>query len=132
MHDREDVLEKRWREKQERCEPEPEPYREPDAVRARRQAAEHEDAWNAWFDNRLDQRLEEERADLIEVVGLALGEALDDQREDARQQLHDEVRALRIELAEVSTVVSELRQVIASEHARVLDLPPLPRVRDLN
>lgn len=48
-------------------------------------------------DNRFDQRLEEERADLIEIVGLALGEALDDQREDARQQLHEEVRALRID-----------------------------------
>ena len=48
-------------------------------MRARRQAAEHDDAWNKWLD-RLDQRLEEERADLIEIVGLALGEALDDAR----------------------------------------------------
>jgi hypothetical protein len=29
-------------------------------------------------------------------------------------------------------VVSELRQVIASEHAQVLDLPPLPLARRVN
>jgi hypothetical protein len=47
-------------------------------------------------------------------------------------KLHGEARALRSELAELSTVVSELRRIIASEHARVLDLPPLPRAGRVN
>jgi hypothetical protein len=39
---------------------------------------------------------------------------------------------LQTELAELSTIVSEPRQVIASEHAGVLDLPPLPLARRVN
>jgi hypothetical protein len=114
-------------------------YRETDGMAARRLQAEHDAAWNAWLDARLDERLQDERDFMVEAVGTALGEAtadlrdeIDEQRKKARQQLHEEVKLLRAELCELSTVVSELRKVIASEHARVLDLPALPQSRRVN
>ena len=115
-----------------RREPEPEPYRETDAMRARRQAAEHEAAWNAWFDTRLDQRLSDERNVICEIVAEALGQALDNERQDAGHQPHETVKTLRTEVAELSTIVSELRQDIACERASVVDLPPLPRIGRAN
>ena len=127
-----DMLEKRRRDMPEHHEPEPEPYREPDAVRARRLAAEHERAWSEWFDNKFDRRIGEERDTVFEIVAQALAQALDEERRDTRQELHEEVKALRTELAEVTTIVGELRQVIASEQARVVDLPPLPLVPRVN
>jgi hypothetical protein len=39
---------------------------------------------------------------------------------------------LRTEFCELSTVVTELRQMLAAENAKVLDLPPLPLVRQVN
>jgi hypothetical protein len=106
--------------------------REPDAVLARRRAAEHDRAWNQWLDTRLDQRISDERDTVLEIVAQALALALEDESRDFKQRLHEEVRALRTELAELSTVVSELRQVTASEHARVVDLPPLPLAQRVN
>jgi hypothetical protein len=69
----EGVLEKRWRETRERREPEPDPYRETDAMRRRRQATEHERAWSDWFDTKFDQRIIEERNTICEIVAEALG-----------------------------------------------------------
>ena len=49
--------------------------------------------------------------------------------ENAREELSEEVRKLRIELCETHTTLNELRSVIASDKARVVDLPsPLRRV----
>jgi hypothetical protein len=42
------------------------------------------------------------------------------------------VRKLRTELCELSTAVTDLRQMLAAGHAKVLDLPPLPSVRQAN
>jgi hypothetical protein len=39
------------------------------------------------------------------------------------------VRKLHTELCELSTVVTELRQMLAAERAKVLNLPPLSSVR---
>jgi hypothetical protein len=39
------------------------------------------------------------------------------------------VRKLRSELSQFSTVVTELRQMLVAEHAKMLDLPPWPSVR---
>jgi hypothetical protein len=126
-----------WREEEE----EPEQhlhYRETDSMAARRRQAEH-DAWNNWFDSRFDERLLDEDGFLVEVVGTALGEAMadlrdemDQRREEARETLSDEVCKLRTELCELSTIVTELRQALAAEHAKVLDLPLLPLARRAN
>src|SRR4029077_9262854 len=78
-------------------------------------AAEHERAWSEGFDNKFDRRIGEERDTVFEIVAQALAQALDEERRNTRQELHDEVKALRTELAEVTTIVGELRQVIASE-----------------
>jgi hypothetical protein len=61
-----------------------------------------------------------------------LKDEMDQHRKEAREALADEVRNLRSELCELSTVVTELRQMLAAEHAKVLDLPPLPLARRVN
>ena len=40
-----------------------------------------------------------------------------------KRELEDEVRRLRIELSNLETTLAELRSVIASERAQVIDLP---------
>ena len=74
----------------------------------------------------------DERETVLEIVAQALALALEDESRDIKQVLQKEVTALRTELAEIVDVVSELRQVTASEHARVLDLPPPPLARRVN
>jgi hypothetical protein len=135
---REDILERRIPELKARCQLD-KPLHETDSMRARRLRAEHDASWNAWFDARLEERLGDERDFMIEAVGTALGETVEDlkdemdqRRKEERQALSDEVRKLRIELCELSTVVSGLRQVLAAERAKVLDLPPLPSARRMN
>ena len=51
--------------------------------------------------------------------------------ENAREELSEEVRKLRIELCETQTTLNELRSVIASEKAQVVDLPS-PFTRRVN
>ena len=49
-----------------------------------------------------------------------------EQRKDASDQLHDEVRVLRIELLELQTTLCELRQSMAAAIGnKMIDLPPL-------
>jgi hypothetical protein len=53
---------------------------------------------------------------------------LREERNDAKAELVEETRRLRIELAELQTVVGELRQALAHERGKPLDLPsPLSR-----
>jgi hypothetical protein len=106
--------------------------RESEAVLTCRRTTEYDRAWNEWLDIRLGQRMGEERETVLAIVAQALALALDDESRDIKQVLQKEVTALRTELAELSTVVSELRQVTASERARVVDLPPLPLVPRVN
>jgi hypothetical protein len=61
-----------------------------------------------------------------------LGDLIDDMdqaRKKAGWALFEEVRKLRTELCELSTVVAELGQVLVAEHAKVLDLRPFPQSR---
>jgi hypothetical protein len=71
----------------------------------------------------IDAKIAEERAFLIEVVAEALVEKLAEERKEAKRELADELRALRIELAETQTTLSEFRKVLADERAKVVDLP---------
>ena len=54
---------------------------------------------------------------------------MDQHRKEARETLSEEARKLHTELCELPTVVTELRQMLAAEHAKVLNLPPLPSMR---
>jgi hypothetical protein len=54
---------------------------------------------------------------------------MDQHRKEARETLSEQVRKLHTEPCELSTVVTELRQMLAAERAKVLNLPPLPSVR---
>jgi hypothetical protein len=137
---RHDILERRIPELKARCEPKKPPhYHETDYMRARRLQAEHDAAWNAWFDARLEECVGDERDFMIEAVGIALGETvedlkdeMDELRKEAAAALSDEVRKLRTELCELSAMLAELQRLIAAERAKVLDLPPLPLARRVN
>jgi hypothetical protein len=78
-------------------------------------------------DQRIAESIISERALLLNVVAGEVGEALAAQRQDSANDLADRVRELRIELAELQTTLGELRQAVALERGRVLDLPALPR-----
>ena len=128
-----DEPKKRWNEVNEHLRSEPDSSRDSEeAVLTRRRTTEHDRAWNEWLDTRLDQRLSAERETIFEIVAQALAHALEDESRDFKKMLQREVTALRTEIAELSTVVGELRQVTASERARVVDLPPLPLARRVN
>jgi hypothetical protein len=57
----------------------------------------------------------------------ALGETWAEQPKDAKDELSDEVLALRIELAELQTTLAELRQAMAAADIgtsnKIIDLP---------
>jgi hypothetical protein len=57
---------------------------------------------------------------------------LREERSDAKAELVEETRRLRIELAELQTVVGELRQALAHERGKPLDLPSPPAARRVN
>jgi hypothetical protein len=84
--------------------------------------------WEVW----LRSHLKRERAFLLEVVGSAIGEIVRKQHQEAKNELADAVRGLRIELAEAQTTIHELRAVIASERAQVVDMPSPLRPRSVN
>jgi hypothetical protein len=61
-----DVLDKRRRDMPANHEPETHPYREPDALCARRLATEHERG--EWFDNEFDRRIGGKRDTASEII----------------------------------------------------------------
>src|SRR6516165_5946388 len=70
------VVERPLQELEAQCapkleEPEPVHFIETDAMRARRLQAEHDAAWNAWLDARLDERFADERDSMVEIAGIA-------------------------------------------------------------
>jgi hypothetical protein len=65
------------------------------------------------FGQAIDQLLDDERAVITQI--------LDENRKEDRNELADQIRTLRIELAHLETTVGELRAVVASERARVID-----------
>jgi hypothetical protein len=103
--------------KPEEPKPEPEPpVRKLDTRRQELQPSIYE-----W----IEERLETERKFILECAGEAIGELLDEMHKQAKRDLADEIRELKIELCQLETTLCELRQVIASE--RRLALPSLPR-----
>jgi hypothetical protein len=78
------------------------------------------DDWNTWCDTRIDARLEEERAMVMDIVGECLGELLAKERDATTAALRDQVRELKTEIA-------ELRSDYARARSSVVDQPALPR-----
>lgn len=71
----------------------------------------------------IDERIMRERKFLIEVMGRALGEKLEDERAALKADRADEIRQLKIEVANLETTVAELRQLLATDRAKA-ELPP--------
>jgi hypothetical protein len=89
--------------------------------------------WERWADAKIRNAVAAEREFMLEVVGKALGQALDDLAESHRRDLDGSVAQLKLELAKLTTVLGEVRIASGSESGRaVLDLPPFPRSRNVN
>ena len=67
--------------------------------------------------------IDAERLSLLQLLGEWVGEYVAQDRKTANIELADEVRRLSFELTETQKTLSELRQVLAVERSRVLDLP---------
>jgi len=78
----------------------------------------------------LAAHLQRERTLTNKSVGEAISQLLEKEREEYRQQLSAEIRELKIELTNLEIMLSDLRSVMASERASVIDMPsPLTRSR---
>jgi Skp family chaperone for outer membrane proteins len=75
--------------------------------------------------------LDAERQRVLEIVGTALGDMLDAEREQQTRELKAEVAALTAELTEIRSTMRQLKAVIDADRREPVDLPALPR-RELN
>ena len=72
----------------------------------------------------IEQRLAQEREHVIALLGEVIGASWLRQRRENKQALEEEIRALRIEVANFSTELSELRVIVSAERSgKVIDLP---------
>jgi hypothetical protein len=76
----------------------------------------------------LERRFEQERKLTWQAVGEALAEMLHDQRKQAKQEIADEIRQLRIETTQLETTVQLLRAAMA-ESGKPVDPPLFSRSR---
>jgi hypothetical protein len=81
----------------------------------------------------IEQRIEQERAFTIAVVGESLGKALADAKADYKKAHQKGTAELNLEITKLKCVCDELRIALGAERrGTVLDLPALPRRSDLN
>jgi hypothetical protein len=86
-------------------------------------------AWNAWCDQRIAAAVARERAEMIPIIGEAIGKLLDVEADRHKSELSEKISELRLEVAKLHTVLAEVRIGSAAEAARgVLDL----RARNVN
>ena len=82
----------------------------------------------------IDQRIADARAEIMATVASersamlrALAKIWNQQRQEHSDELADQTRSLRLELAQLESALAELRSVLAAERARaagvVVDLP---------
>jgi hypothetical protein len=86
-------------------------------------------AWNDWCDRRIRSALAEHQKFILDTVGTALGEYVGEQRQATKREFSDELRQLRIEIAEMQAVIGELRVVLAAERNAPIGLPSPLRAR---
>lgn len=74
------------------------------------------------------QAIVNERAFITQVVGKAIAEMLDAEREDAKSELATEVRRLWATLSEVQATIASINKMASATGRSVIDLPnPLTR-----
>ena len=78
------------------------------------------------------EALAQEREALLTVIGEEVGKLLDKQREEILALSENVVRALKIEVSACDVAVRELRHLIDSDHARVVDGTPVSSRRNVN
>jgi uncharacterized protein YlxW (UPF0749 family) len=110
----------RWRDRQHKVEPDHSPSRRLDT---RSNSTPNWDAWNEWADAKIANALAVERKAIVELLASEMSKALD----DAYNDLAEEARSLRIEVTALQDTVEQLRSIIKSEKAKVIDLPNLLR-----
>jgi hypothetical protein len=80
--------------------------------------------WEAYIEGRINERLAQERERSVELLSQVIGESWRRQRRENKRELADELRTLRIEVANFSAELSELRAIMAAERGgKVLALP---------
>jgi hypothetical protein len=85
--------------------------------------------WEAYIEGRIDERLVQERERTVELLSQVIGESWRRQKRETKRELADELRTLRIEVANFSAELSELRAIMAAERGgRVID-PPVSQRR---
>jgi hypothetical protein len=76
--------------------------------------------------------LAQEREAMLTAIGEAIGRLLDKQREEILAHSENVIRALKIEVSACDVAVRELRHLIDSDHARVIDGKPVTPRRNVN
>src|SRR5262245_55128114 len=87
------------------------------------------DAWNRWCDSRIQTALIKQQKFIFEVIAESLAQYVGAQRQEAKRELADEVRQLRIELDQAQTLISELRSILAADRSTPIDIPSPLRPR---
>ena len=64
---------------------------------------------------------------MLRTCGKAIGDLLLQEREDTARAMRDEVRSLKIEISKLASESAALREQLAVERGKLLDLPPLSR-----
>jgi hypothetical protein len=85
--------------------------------------AQWDASWNAWADLKIANALAAERTFVMECVGHAIGEMLEQEREEQKRALRLEASELRLELTKLRTLLAEHRALFATGDRSVLDLP---------
>jgi hypothetical protein len=96
----------------------PEPKRDTNADRQAQW-----DEWNEWADSKIENAFQAERAFVLECVGQAVGQMIDDERQAYKRALQSEAQGLKTELAELKALLVEYRAFFATGDRSVLDLP---------
>jgi hypothetical protein len=113
--------------------PQPEPAKRERDPRPAPAAEPDWSAWNAWCDARIRAAVERERAEMIPIIGEAIGKLLDAEADRHKSELAEKVAELKLEIARLHNVLAEFRITAAGGGRAVLDLPPLPaRDRSVN
>jgi hypothetical protein len=71
----------------------------------------------------------EERTFLVQLIGTALGEALDAEREEAKKELSDEVRRLWAVLSEIQSTITSINRMALATNGKSLTNEPDPLSR---
>jgi hypothetical protein len=112
--------------------PKPAPVKPTEEIRSRSAPEPAPIDWASEIDERVEAAIEHIVGNAFEIVGESLGELLRKQRQESKDELAGEVRKLWAVLAELQSTLAALTRIGVTGKAEVLDLPALPRARDLN